>query len=77
MGTSAPNDRTRLRVPNWVSNPSPGGPTRTTRWVDKATHLRGSVIALEVPESRYALLGSLTIFCLSRVRSHAMAMSHQ
>ena len=46
-------ERTRLRDPNWVSKPCPGGLTRTTRWVDKASHLGGSVIALEVPESRY------------------------
>ena len=62
-----PNGRTRLRVHKLVSTPYPGGPTRTTRWVDKATHLEGSVIALEVPESRYWVR---SIFCLSRVRSH-------
>ena len=62
-----PNGQTRLCVPNWVSKPSPGGLTRTTRWVDKATHLEGSVIALEVLESRY---GVRAIFCL-RQRSEA------
>ena len=69
-----PNGRTRLGVPNWVSKPSPGGPTRTTRWVDKDTHMGGTVIAFEVLESRYWVRA---IFCLSRVRSHAMAMSHR
>ena len=38
-----------------------GGPTRTTRLVDKDTHLEGSVIAVEVPESRYWVR---SIFCL-------------
>ena len=69
------NGRTRLRVSNWVSKPSPGGPTRTTKWYDKATHLyAGSVIAVEVPESRYWVR---SIFCLRSKRSLAMAMSHR
>ena len=50
-----------MRVPNWVFKPSPGGLTRTTRWFDKATHLEGSVIAVEMPESRYWIR---SIFCL-------------
>ena len=56
MGTGVKWLNARLSVPNLVSKPSPGGLTRTTRWVDKATHLEGSVIALESP-----LLGSLNL----------------
>ena len=46
---------------------TPGGPTRTTRWVDKATHMGGSVIALEVPVSRYWVR---SIFCLKQQTEH-------
>ena len=45
-----------------------GGLTRTTRWVDKATHMGGSVIALEVLESRYWVR---SIFCLHEAANEA------
>ena len=41
---------------------------------DKDTHMGGTVIALEVLESRYWVR---SIFCLSSKRSPAMAMSHR